>query len=235
MSKAIAETTIASCVRSSTRPRAGKIAISSFATAAATTQGASRRTDIDHEHVPAESAQRADGLQACRRTSSSSGTIRPTPIASSRYVTNWTGGVPDAEHPGLKMPDALVMAITDESTGEMLPKAKFLAGFSLQDVGGPPINEKPDATGLFSDGRFLDFGALRSRSGRGWQLSEPGAEPASFPVGQRRWRARVCGGNHRGVLYPQLRRRGAPQRRGAGGRHGRAAISGRRLCRPTAV
>ena len=83
------------------------------------------------------------------------------------YVTNWTGGVPDAEHPGLKMPDALVMAMTDESTGEMLPKAKFLAGFSLQDVGGPPINEKPDATGLFSDGRFLDFSALRNRSGRG--------------------------------------------------------------------
>jgi hypothetical protein len=82
------------------------------------------------------------------------------------YVTNWTGGVPDAEHPGLRMPDALVMAITDESTGEMLPKAKFLAGFSLQEVGGPPINEKPDATGLFSDGRFLDFGALRNRSGR---------------------------------------------------------------------
>ena len=44
----------------------------------------------------------------------------------------------------------------------MLPKAKFLAGFSLQEVGGPPINEKPDATGLFSDGRFLDFSDLRT-------------------------------------------------------------------------
>jgi hypothetical protein len=83
------------------------------------------------------------------------------------YVTNWTGGVPDAEHPGLKVPDLLAMAMTDEKTGEMLPKARFLAGFSLQEVGGPPINEKPDATGLFSDGRFLDFSALRNRSGRG--------------------------------------------------------------------
>src|SRR5579872_6447412 len=33
------------------------------------------------------------------------------------YVTNWTGGVPDTEHPGLKVPDALVMAMTDEKTG----------------------------------------------------------------------------------------------------------------------
>ena len=83
------------------------------------------------------------------------------------YVTNWSGGLPDAEHPGLKMPDALAMSITDEKTGEMLPKAKFLAGFSLAEVGGPPINEKPDATGLFSDGRFLDFSQLKNRSGRG--------------------------------------------------------------------
>lgn len=83
------------------------------------------------------------------------------------YVTNWSGGLPDPEHAGLKMPDALAMAITDEKTGEMLPKAKFLAGFSLAEVGGPPINEKPDATGLFSDGRFLDFSQLRNRSGRG--------------------------------------------------------------------
>jgi len=83
------------------------------------------------------------------------------------YVTNWSGGLPDPEHAGLKMPDALAMAITDEKTGEMLPRAKFLAGFSLAEVGGPPINEKPDATGLFSDGRFLDFSQLKNRSGRG--------------------------------------------------------------------
>jgi len=83
------------------------------------------------------------------------------------FVTNWSGGLPDPEHPGLKMPDAIVMAMTDEKTGEMLSKARLLAGFSLAEVGGPPINEKPDATGLFSDGRFLDFSQLRNRSGRG--------------------------------------------------------------------
>ncbi len=82
------------------------------------------------------------------------------------FVTNWSGGLPDPEHPGLNMPDLLVMAVTDKKTGEMLRKAKFLAGFSLQDVGGPPINEKPDATGLFSDGRFLDFSHLQNLARR---------------------------------------------------------------------
>ena len=32
------------------------------------------------------------------------------------------------------------MAVTDEDTGEMLMKPKFLAGFTLQEVGGPPID-----------------------------------------------------------------------------------------------
>ena len=60
------------------------------------------------------------------------------------------------------------MAVTDEDTGEMLPKPKLLAGLQLQEVGGPPINERPDATGLFSDGRFLDFSDLEepARPGR---------------------------------------------------------------------
>ena len=42
----------------------------------------------------------------------------------------------------------------------------MLASFSLQEVGGPPVNEKPDATGLFSDGRFLDFSDLKNLAGR---------------------------------------------------------------------
>src|SRR5207248_35959 len=46
-------------------------------------------------------------------------------------------------------------------------KARVLARFSLHEVGGPPLNEKPDATGLFSDGRFLDFSNLKNRAGRG--------------------------------------------------------------------
>ena len=82
------------------------------------------------------------------------------------YTTIWTAGIPDPEHPGLKIPDAVVMAVTDEETGEVLAKPRWLASFTLQDVGGPPIDEKPDATGLFSDGRFLDFSDLKNRAGR---------------------------------------------------------------------
>ena len=82
------------------------------------------------------------------------------------YMTNWTGGLPDPENPGLKVPDAIVLAVTDEDTGEMLPKARFLAGFTLQEVGGPPIDERPDATGLFSDGRFLDFSDSKNALGQ---------------------------------------------------------------------
>jgi hypothetical protein len=82
------------------------------------------------------------------------------------YMTIWTAGLPDPDHAGLYIPDAEVLAVTDESTGEPLPKARLLATFSLHEVGGPPINEKPDATGLFSDGRFLDFSGLKNLAGR---------------------------------------------------------------------
>jgi hypothetical protein len=82
------------------------------------------------------------------------------------YMTNWTGGLPDPERPGLTVPDLIVLAVTDERTGTVLPKAKMLAGFTLQDVGGPPIDERPDATGLFSDGRFLDFSDSKNRLGQ---------------------------------------------------------------------
>ena len=82
------------------------------------------------------------------------------------YMTNWTGSLPDPEHPGLTIPDLIALAVTDERTGAVLPKAKMLAGFTLQDVGGPPIDERPDATGLFSDGRFLDFSDSKNRLGQ---------------------------------------------------------------------
>src|SRR5580704_5249059 len=91
------------------------------------------------------------------------------PMNSNRvlvYMTNWTSGLPDPDHPGLKTPDLTALAVTDEDTGEMLPKAKALGTFTLQEVGGPPVNEKADATGLFSDGRFLDFSNNKNLAGR---------------------------------------------------------------------
>ena len=83
------------------------------------------------------------------------------------YMAIWTAGLPDPEHAGLYIPDMVVMAVTDENTGEILPKPRTVASFSLHEVGGPPLNEKPDATGLFSDGRFLDFSNSKNRAGRG--------------------------------------------------------------------
>jgi hypothetical protein len=88
----------------------------------------------------------------------------PTRILA--YTTIWTSGLPDPDNPGLRIPDAVVMAVTDEATGAVLMKPKVLASFTLVDVGGPPINERPDSTGLFSDGRFLDFSQLRNKSGQ---------------------------------------------------------------------
>lgn len=82
------------------------------------------------------------------------------------YMTIWTSGLPDPERPGLKIPDLVALAITDEDTGEVLAKPRVLAGFSLQDVGGPPLDERPDTTGLFSDGRFADFRDARNSSGQ---------------------------------------------------------------------
>ncbi len=83
------------------------------------------------------------------------------------YVSMFSGGgLPDPTSPGSTIPDAIVLAITDENTGQMLHRPQFVAGFSLQDVGGPPINERPDQTGLFGDGRFADFGESANRSGR---------------------------------------------------------------------
>jgi len=86
------------------------------------------------------------------------------------YVTNWTGGVPDPDRPGQTVPDLLALAITDENSGEMLDKPTFLAGFTLQDVGGPPIDERPDVTGLFSDGRFADFSDVKTATGQAGNL-----------------------------------------------------------------
>src|SRR5262249_61689117 len=77
-----------------------------------------------------------------------------------------SGGIPDPAAPGLRIPASYAMAVTEEDPGEVLPKPKVLATFSLQEVGGPPIDERPDATGLFSDGRFADFRDVRNSSGQ---------------------------------------------------------------------
>lgn len=82
------------------------------------------------------------------------------------YVTNWTSGLPDPDRPGMRTSDLTVIALTDEVSGEPLQKLVTLAGFSLQEVGGPPVNEKADPTGLFSDGRFLDFSDNKNLLGR---------------------------------------------------------------------
>ncbi|MFM2126182.1 MAG: hypothetical protein RL328_2633 [Acidobacteriota bacterium] len=82
------------------------------------------------------------------------------------YMTNWTSGLPDPDRPGMKTSDLTILAVTDEVTGEPLQKAVTLAGFDLQEVGGPPVNEKADATGLFSDGRFLDYSDNKNLLGR---------------------------------------------------------------------
>jgi hypothetical protein len=62
--------------------------------------------------------------------------------------------------------DLVFTAITDERTGKVLPEPLFLASFTLEEIGGPLRNELPDNTGLFSDGRFTDFGHLTDVRGR---------------------------------------------------------------------
>jgi hypothetical protein len=69
--------------------------------------------------------------------------------------------------------DLIVTAITDEKTGEVLKEPLFLASFTLEDIGGPLRNERPDPTGLYSSGRFADYRDLTDQWGR------PGASQPS--------------------------------------------------------
>jgi hypothetical protein len=82
------------------------------------------------------------------------------------YMTIWTPAVPDPNHPGLRVADLYVMAVTDETTGEILKDPRIDATFTLQDAGGPRINEKPDASGLYSDGRFIDYSVNKNLWGQ---------------------------------------------------------------------
>jgi hypothetical protein len=68
----------------------------------------------------------------------------------------------------------VITAITDEKTGLVLKEPQFIASFTLEDIGGPVRNERPDATGLFSSGRFVDYRRLTDEWGR------PGAAQVSM-------------------------------------------------------
>jgi hypothetical protein len=74
---------------------------------------------------------------------------------------------------GAQDEDLIVTAITDEKTGAVLKEPLFIAAFTLEEIGGPVRNERPDATGLYSDGRFADYRKLTDAWGR------PGASQPS--------------------------------------------------------
>lgn len=67
---------------------------------------------------------------------------------------------------GSQEQDLIFTAITDETTGEVLDEPLFLASFTLEEIGGPVRDELPDATGLYSDGRFPSYRHLADRRGR---------------------------------------------------------------------
>lgn len=62
--------------------------------------------------------------------------------------------------------DLVITAITDEKTGEVLKEPLFLAAFTLEDIGGPVRNERPDPTGLFASGRSANYSDLTDQWGR---------------------------------------------------------------------
>jgi hypothetical protein len=81
------------------------------------------------------------------------------------YMAMRGAGVPDPAYPGRPVADVYAFAVTDEASGDILAKPRVVGAFSLQEVGGPPVEEKPDPTGLYADGRFADFSHLKDRWG----------------------------------------------------------------------
>jgi hypothetical protein len=67
---------------------------------------------------------------------------------------------------GAQREDLIATAITDEKTGEVLKEPLFLAGFTLEEVGGPVRNERPDESGLVTSGRFTNYSHLTDQWGR---------------------------------------------------------------------
>lgn len=106
------------------------------------------------------------------------------------------GGLPDPADPNRRLPDAYAMAVTDEATGAVLDAPRVLATFSLEDVGGPPVNERPDATGLYADGRFADYSHLTDSRGRAGNFSDRQNNMLhSLSVSDDGERVYVAGGN----------------------------------------
>jgi hypothetical protein len=67
---------------------------------------------------------------------------------------------------GAQAEDLVITAITDEKTGEVLKEPIFLAGFTMEEIGGPVRNERSDSTGLYSSGRFADYSQQTDQWGR---------------------------------------------------------------------
>lgn len=135
------------------------------------------------------------------------------------------GGLPDPMGPEVRIPDAIVLAITDENTGEMLGVLTPLAGFSLQDVGGPPINERPDDSGLFADGRFADFSSSANLADRpGNNQDRQNNMLHSLSVSDDGERVYVAGGN---AGFYVLRSEGVARSRNADLASGSAACNAR--------
>lgn len=75
---------------------------------------------------------------------------------------------------GSQPEDLVFTAITDEKTGAILREPLRVGAFTLENVGGPVRNERPDESGLYSSGRFADYTAHTDQWGR------PGASQPSM-------------------------------------------------------
>jgi hypothetical protein len=69
--------------------------------------------------------------------------------------------------------DMIITAITDEKTGAVLKDPLFVASFTLEDIGGPTRNERPDESGLYTSGKFADYRDKTDQWGRPG-ASQPG-------------------------------------------------------------
>ena len=164
-SKAMRASMIASCARSSTRRPRARTATSSFATPAPTRSAGWRRI-------------RSTRTRACRSARAKSYDFHAQshefflwhdPANPNRilvYMTNWTGGVPDPENPGLKVPDLMAMAVTDEEPARCCRNRSCWRVSRCRRSAARRSTNGRTPTGLFSDGRFLDFSDSKNALGQ---------------------------------------------------------------------